>query len=233
MYTPMICYKPLKYFIISQHWWVVIELTCTTVVVMRIYDKWCISICYYLNIHFSFILFPSFITPILSPISCTTYSHLHVVCPYSLILTVFILLWIEQHWRRTGIEHKTSVHSIHTRLHTGASQKNEKKLARSFTLKFCYIDDVISLNISRFGDIVDRIYPIELEIKDTTDTDRSASYFDLYFKLDSEGWLRTKLYDKREDFNFPTFHLYVATFQQHLHISLSWYDIPDTSGILW
>ena len=29
------------------------------------------------------------------------------------------------------------------------------------------------------GDFVDRIYPIGLEIKDTTDTDRSASYLDL------------------------------------------------------
>ena len=28
------------------------------------------------------------------------------------------------------------------------------------------------------GDCVDRIYPIKLEIKDTTDTARSASYFD-------------------------------------------------------
>jgi hypothetical protein len=68
---------------------------------------------------------------------------------------------------------------------------------------FRYIDDVISLNNSRFGDFVDRIYPIELEIKDTTDTDRSASYLDLHLEIDSEGWLRTKLYDKRDDFNFP------------------------------
>jgi hypothetical protein len=29
-----------------------------------------------------------------------------------------------------------------------------------------------------FGDFVDLIYSNELEIKDTTDTDRSASYFD-------------------------------------------------------
>jgi hypothetical protein len=66
-----------------------------------------------------------------------------------------------------------------------------------------YIDDVLSLSNSRFGDFVDRIYPIELEIKDTTDKDRSASYFDLHLKVDSEGRLRTKLYDKRDDFNFP------------------------------
>ena len=68
---------------------------------------------------------------------------------------------------------------------------------------FCYIDDVLSLNNSRFGDLVDCIYPIELEIKDTTDTDRSASYLDLHLKIDSEGRLRTKLYDKRDDLKFP------------------------------
>ena len=34
-------------------------------------------------------------------------------------------------------------------------------------------------------------------------TDRSASYLNLHLKIDSEGRLRTKLYDKRDDFNFP------------------------------
>jgi hypothetical protein len=68
-------------------------------------------------------------------------------------------------------------------------KKNEKKLARSFNFTFRYI------NNSRFGDFVDRIYPIELEIKDTTDTDRSASYLDLHLEIDSERQLRTKLYD--------------------------------------
>ena len=63
--------------------------------------------------------------------------------------------------------------------------KNEKNLARSFNFTFRYIDDVLSLNNSRFGDSVDRIYPIELEIKDTTYIDRSASYLDLHLEIDS------------------------------------------------
>ena len=56
---------------------------------------------------------------------------------------------------------------------------------------------------------------IELEIKDTTDTDRSASYLDLHLEID---WVTVKNdevfnatfsnisernYDKRDDFNFP------------------------------
>ena len=65
-------------------------------------------------------------------------------------------------------------------------KKNEKKLARSFNFTFRYIDDVLSLTNSRFGDFVDRIYPIELEKKDITYTDRSASYLDLHLTIDSE-----------------------------------------------
>jgi hypothetical protein len=60
-------------------------------------------------------------------------------------------------------------------------------------------DDVLLLNNSRVGDLVDRIYPIELEIKDDTDAYRSASYLD----IGSEGRLRTKLYDKRYYLNIP------------------------------
>ena len=74
------------------------------------------------------------------------------------------------------------------------------------------------------GDFVDRIlvYHIDLEIKDTTYTARSASCLDIHPQIDNEGRLRTKLYDKRDDFNIPFvnsphIHLYVAKFQQHLH----------------
>jgi hypothetical protein len=57
----------------------------------------------------------------------------------------------------------------------GFLKKNERKLAIFFNLTFRYIDDVLSLNNCKLGDFVDHIYPMELEIKDTTDTDRSVS----------------------------------------------------------
>ena len=52
----------------------------------------------------------------------------------------------------------------------------DKTLAIFFYSTFRFIDDVLSLNNSKFGDYAERIYPIELEIKDTTDTVKSASY---------------------------------------------------------
>jgi hypothetical protein len=95
------------------------------------------------------------------------------------------------------------VYSYETELIQGLVRKNEKKLARSFNFTFRYIDDVFSLNNCRFSDFVNSIYPIELEIKDTTDIAMFASYFDIHLAIDSEDKLRTTFYDKRDNFKFP------------------------------
>ena len=46
------------------------------------------------------------------------------------------------------------------------------------------------------------MYPAELEIKDTTESNTSASYLHFLLSIVSDGQLRTPLYDKRDDFNF-------------------------------
>jgi hypothetical protein len=58
-------------------------------------------------------------------------------------------------------------------------------------------------------------YIFEPDINHATDTDKSTSYLDLHLEVDSEGWLRTKLYDKRYDFNSPivNFPFICSTFQ--------------------
>ena len=53
------------------------------------------------------------------------------------------------------------------RLNKGLLTKNESNLSRSCNFTFRYTDDVLSLNNSKFGDFVDRIYPIELVISNT------------------------------------------------------------------
>jgi hypothetical protein len=51
----------------------------------------------------------------------------------------------------------------------------DKKIheARAFNFTYRYIDDVLSINNSRFAEFPPLIYPPELEVKETTDT---ASY---------------------------------------------------------
>ena len=90
---------------------------------------------------------------------------------------------------------------VWVRLHTWASQEKWKESSPLLYFTFRYIDDVLSLNNTRFSDFVDCIYPIEINY--TTDTARSAANLDLHLEVDSERRLRTKLYDKRDDFNFP------------------------------
>ena len=53
-----------------------------------------------------------------------------------------------------------------------------------------------------FEDYMDQMYPVELEIKDTTDSNTSASYLDLLLAIGKDGQLHTFIYDKRDDFNF-------------------------------
>ena len=72
-------------------------------------------------------------------------------------------------------------------------EKNGKNLNRSFNFNFRYIDDGLSTN--KFHDFVDRIYSIELEIKDDKDTENSASYLHLHLDIDSKGSLRANFFD--------------------------------------
>ena len=77
----------------------------------------------------------------------------------------------------------------------------EKKIheAKAFNFTYRYIDDVLSINNSRFAEFLPLIYPPKLEVNETTDTASSASFLDLYLEF---GQLSTKFFDKRDDFNF-------------------------------
>ena len=80
----------------------------------------------------------------------------------------------------------------------------DKKIheARAFNFTYKYIDDVLSINNSRFAEFVSLIYPPELEVKETTDAASSASFLDLYLEFDDSGQFSSNIYDKRDDFNF-------------------------------
>jgi hypothetical protein len=78
-------------------------------------------------------------------------------------------------------------------LYQGNPDKNHK-LWNIVSSERYILDDVLSLNNSRIGDFVHRVYPIELEMKDTTDTDRSASYLDLQLEIDDVSTLAILFY---------------------------------------
>ena len=111
------------------------------------------------------------------------------------------------------------------------------KEGTSFSLSFRYIDDMLSLNNLSFGDIIHRIYPKEIYIKDTKDTVNSTAYLDLYLEIGGTRKLLTKLYDKRVWVFIPycqlpvylwehplstcvwSFHITIHTVCQHLTLT--------------
>ena len=74
------------------------------------------------------------------------------------------------------------------------------------------------------ADNTDPIYQVDPGIKDTSDTTRSTSYFDLDLEIDSQGRFRTSLSDKRHDFIIlivNIFHLDVASYHKQYIQSIS------------
>ena len=65
-----------------------------------------------------------------------------------------------------------------------------------------YIDGVLSINTPDFHNYLGQMYPAELEINDTTESNTSSSYLDLLLSIGRDGQLHTSLYDKRDDINF-------------------------------
>ena len=58
------------------------------------------------------------------------------------------------------------------------------------------------LLFNQFENYLGQVYPVELEIKDTTESNTSASYLHLLLSIGRDGQLHTSINDKRDDLNF-------------------------------
>ena len=54
---------------------------------------------------------------------------------------------------------------------------------------------------SYFGGMVNRIYPPELQLNKANTSDTEAPFLDLHLSI-SNGFVSSKIYDKRDDFDF-------------------------------
>ena len=106
----------------------------------------------------------------------------------------------------------------------------DKKIheARAFNFTYRYIDDVLSINNSRFAEFLPLLYPPELEVKETTDSASSASFLDLYLEFDDSGQLSTKIYDKRDMCSnipaSPAYGVYISQLIRYARASSNYSD---------
>ena len=64
-----------------------------------------------------------------------------------------------------------------------------------------YLDDLLNIDNIYFVQMVDRIYPTEHQLNRANSSDTEAPFLDLNLCI-SNGTVSTKLYDKRDDFDF-------------------------------
>ena len=77
------------------------------------------------------------------------------------------------------------------------SEDNLFDVIEAFNSTSRYLDDLLNIDNNFFDSMVNTIYPSELQLNKATE----ASFLDLHLSI-SDGFVQTKIYDKREDFDF-------------------------------
>ena len=69
------------------------------------------------------------------------------------------------------------------------SEDNQSNVIKAFNSTSQYLDDLLNIDNNFFDSMVNHIYPSELH------------FLDLHLSI-SNGFVKTKIYDKRDDFDF-------------------------------
>ena len=81
------------------------------------------------------------------------------------------------------------------------SEDNQYDVIEAFNSTSRYLDDLLHIDNNFFDSMVNRIYPSELQLNKANVSDAEASFLDLHLSI-SDVFLKTKIYDKKDDFDF-------------------------------
>ena len=99
-------------------------------------------------------------------------------------------------------------------------------LIDAFNSSSRYLDDLLNIDNIHFEHMVHRIYPGELQLNKANASDTEAAFLDLNLSIQNDI-VSTKIYDKRDDFNFdivnfpfldgdvpqcPSYGVYISTY---------------------
>ena len=81
------------------------------------------------------------------------------------------------------------------------SRENQADIIEAFNSTLRYLVDLLNIDNIYFDQMVDRIYPTELQLNRANSSDTEAPFLDLNLCI-FNGTVSTKIYDKRGDFDF-------------------------------
>ena len=81
------------------------------------------------------------------------------------------------------------------------SDNYQTDIIEAFNSTSRYLDDLLNIDKPYFEQMVGQIYPTELQLNKANSSDTEAPFLDLNLSI-SNGTVSSKIYDKRDDFNF-------------------------------
>ena len=81
------------------------------------------------------------------------------------------------------------------------SEDNQSGVIEAFNSTSRNLDDLLNIDNNFFDSMVNRIYPSELQLNKVNVSDAEALFLDLHLSI-SDGFVKTKIYNKRDDFDF-------------------------------
>ena len=84
---------------------------------------------------------------------------------------------------------------------TSLSDVKKAEIIEAFKSTSRYLDDLLNIDNLYFEGMVNRIYPPELQLNKANTSDTEAPFLDLHLSI-SNGFVSSKIYDKRDDFDF-------------------------------
>ena len=81
------------------------------------------------------------------------------------------------------------------------SHENQADIIEAFSSTSRYLDDLLIIDNIYFEHMIDRIYPAERQLNKASSSDTETPFLDLNLSI-SNGTVSTKMYDKRDDFDF-------------------------------
>ena len=81
------------------------------------------------------------------------------------------------------------------------SEDNQSNVIEAFGSTFRYLGGLLNIDNNFFDSMVNHIYPSELQLNKTNVPNTEALILDLHLSI-SDGFVKTKIDDKRDDFDF-------------------------------
>ena len=81
------------------------------------------------------------------------------------------------------------------------SSDNQGDVIRAFNLMSRYLDDLLNIDNPYFEGMVNQIHPSDLQLNKANTSDTEAPFLDLHLSI-SNGFVSSKIYDRRDDFDF-------------------------------